>query len=534
MTTYDGRPVPTTGPPPENFNVQQSMVAGEAGTSLDVDALAQTYLWSEDWAKTNIVKAVTGKGQLEEFNVALKAAKKLPANRYADREVVPGPHVPMPCARHILGSGLPILRCWRESWLRWDVTHWVEMSDSEVRALLYVFLEDKVFEVTPKPKKGEEAVTVRMAWNPDSRSISTLMDALRAIVMLPDAIEPPVWLGDGVHHEGIYVSMANGILDLKTRTVTDHDPEFFNVCSIPFAYDAQAKCPRWTGFVNSVWSDDPQARQMLQEFFGFIISGRKHPQKIVILWGPTRSGKGVTSRVLKALVGSSNVVAPTMRQLGETFGLESLIGKPLAIIGDARPPGQDSAAIVERLLTISGGDALDVGRKYKRAWTGELPTRFLILSNEPPTLHDASGVIADRYVLLRTMESYLNREDAQLEPDIHKELPGILNWALDGFDRLTLTHSFTPVESGAALTESIRDAASPIGEFVRERCVVGDDHWVVKAQLYEIYKGWCDLNGHKHPVTSARFTTLLHSVIPGMTSYRPHGQSPRYGGVAMN
>jgi len=54
----------------------------------------------------------------------------------------------------------------------------------------------------------------------------------------------------------------------------------------------------------------------------------------------------------------------------------------------------DHAAIAENLLRISGGDTVTIDRKYKAAWTGRLPTRFLILSNELPHLADASTALA--------------------------------------------------------------------------------------------------------------------------------------------
>jgi putative DNA primase/helicase len=65
------------------------------------------------------------------------------------------------------------------------------------------------------------------------------------------------------------------------------------------------------------------------------------PQKIVFIIGPTRSGKGVTVRVLGQLIGSGNVAAPTLKSLSSNFGLAGQIGKPLAVIGDMRPGGKD-------------------------------------------------------------------------------------------------------------------------------------------------------------------------------------------------
>ena len=53
---------------------------------------------------------------------------------------------------------------------------------------------------------------------------------------------------------------------------------------------------------------------------------------------------------------------------------------------------------VERLLSISGEDTLTIDRKYRDPWTGRLPTRFMILTNELPRFTDSSGALASRFV----------------------------------------------------------------------------------------------------------------------------------------
>ena len=127
---------------------------------------------------------------------------------------------------------------------------------------------------------------------------------------------------------------------------------------------------------------------VLGEWFGYVISGRTDLHKILLMVGPTRGGKGAIARVLTAMVGRKNYAGPTLNSLGGEFGLAPLIGKPLAVISDARFAGKDASVVVERLLSISGEDALTINRKYQVQWTGKLPTRLHVLSNELPKLGD--------------------------------------------------------------------------------------------------------------------------------------------------
>ena len=106
--------------------------------------------------------------------------------------------------------------------------------------------------------------------------------------------------------------------------------------------------------------------------------------------------------MLKALAGPSNVVNPTLSTLARPFGLSVLLEKPIAIFPDARLSSRpDNAAIVEALLSISGEDDQSIDRKHLPAWTGRLPTRFVLISNELPRLRDSSGALSSRLIILR-------------------------------------------------------------------------------------------------------------------------------------
>jgi putative DNA primase/helicase len=150
---------------------------------------------------------------------------------------------------------------------------------------------------------------------------------------------------------------------------------------VPFDYDAWASSPsHWLNFLEQLWPHEPEAINVLGEWFGYVISGRLDLHKILLMVGPTRGGKGVIARVLTGLLGRQNVAGPTLNSLGGDFGLAPLIGKPLAIISDARFVGNNGNIVVERLLSISGEDTLTVNRKYRDQWTGKLPSRLHVIS----------------------------------------------------------------------------------------------------------------------------------------------------------
>jgi putative DNA primase/helicase len=409
--------------------------------------------------------------------------------------MLPSPTIPMAVAREFLeqygraDGGEPTIRHWRGGWWVWRQSHWREIDDREMRSMLYRYTE----RATYVNAKGDV-----VPWAPNRRRIGDLIEALSAVALMAADMNQPTWL-DGRKATTI-VATANGLLDVEHQLLQPHSPLFFNQTSVPFDYDPTAPVPeKWLAFLADLWPGEPTAIDALGEWFGYVLSGRLDLHKISLMVGPTRGGKGVIARILGALVGEQNVAGPTLSSLGGEFGLAPLLGKTLAIVSDARFVGKNGNVVVERLLSISGEDCLTVNRKYRDQWTGKLPCRLHIVSNELPKLGDASAAIIGRIVLLPLSRSWLGKEDHGLEVTLRDELPGILNWALAGLHRLTVTNrnTFTRVSTADEAIAAMRDLASPVAAFVRERCEVGDPNSEIEVeQLYLDFKTWAENNGH--------------------------------------
>src|SRR5690606_21432132 len=208
---------------------------------------------------------------------------------------------------------------WRASWMRWTGTHWREIDEAQVRKAMYERLEHAVYLVPVRDGQMEER-----DWAPTKQKISNLLDALGSITLLPSDVDAPAWLDSGGADTtgwGPIVACANGLLRIRDRALLPHTPGFFNHVSVPFAYDPDATAPEWERFLAKIWPDAPDAIATLQEWFGYIRSGRTDQQKILLMVGPSRSGKGTIARVMKELVGKNNLAGPTLAGLGTNFGL---------------------------------------------------------------------------------------------------------------------------------------------------------------------------------------------------------------------
>jgi putative DNA primase/helicase len=432
---------------------------------------------------------------------------------------------PMAVARQLIqteglrdGDDNLLWRWWRGAYQLWTGAYWKEEARAAVESKLYEVLEHA--QCPNKSGKGIEA------WAPSRYKVGDLYAALQAIVHLDERTEPPAWLVGG-NDGGEFVAMKNGLLHLGSRTLTGHTPVFFNLTALPYDWEAEPGEPtRWLAFLDQLWPEDAESVALLQEWFGYVVSGSTNLHKILGLFGPPRSGKGTIARVLTALVGRGNVAGPTLASLGTNFGLQPLLGKSLAIVSDARLGTANPGAVVERLLSISGEDALTVDVKYREPWTGKLGARFVVISNELPNLGDASGAVATRFLVLSLTQSWLGNENPTLTEELLAELPAVLGWSLEGLDRLREQGHFTEPQASKDAVMALAELTSPVGAFAREACERGSGFSVSVQRVYAAWRLWSADHGRR-ATNEALFGRDLRAAVPGLKRVRVGGRNEK-------
>jgi putative DNA primase/helicase len=151
----------------------------------------------------------------------------------------------------------------------------------------------------------------------------------------------------------------------------------------------------------------------------------------------------------------------------------------------------------------------------------------VIISNELPAFGDASGAIASRFVVLTLSKSWLGHEDHRLTSVLFEELPGILNWSLDGLRNLRSADAFTEPQSSTDAIVALQDLVSPVSAFVRDCCEVGDGHEVPVDELYKAWRSWCEDEGRDRPGTAATFGKNLRATVVGIKKIRAGGDDAR-------
>jgi len=404
---------------------------------------------------------------------------------------------------------------------------YAEVGKSDLEAAIWTFLS--------KAREAESGDRFR----PSRHIVANVQAAADALTNQPASLNPPCWLnGRDELPANEFLSCLNGRLHLPSRMMFPHDPDFFNLHSLVYDFDPAAPPPTtWEKFLASTWPDDLESQECLAEIFGYIIVGATDLQKAFLLIGAKRSGKGTICRILQTLVGRESTCGPTLSSLAGDFGLQHLIGKILAIISDARLGSRvDKSAVAERMLAITGEDLISAPRKFRDDWTGKIQVRFVMLSNEVPRLTDVSGALPSRCLTLHMPKSFYGKEDPALTSKLLQELPGILNWSLDGYARLRKRGYFLQPEAGKAVLEELEELASPIMQFIREKCRVEPGASIPTTSLYEAWREWCGGQGRDHTGTLQTFGRDIKAALPEVRTKQVMQDRDRfrvYEGIAL-
>jgi putative DNA primase/helicase len=249
-------------------------------------------------------------------------------------------------------------------------------------------------------------------------------------------------------------------------------------------------------------------------------------QKMLMLLGPPRCGKGNIGRVLHALVGDANFSGGELSSFATDSYLDGLRTKSVVFIGDAEKKVSSMIInqVIGRIKAVSGNDAVSFHRMYVGPISCTLPVRITIGANSLPNLFDDSGALGSRMMLLPFGKSYLDREDLGLGQRLTEEIAGVAAWALEGLRRLNTNGKFTRPEVSLNEIRLIQEAYSPISRFVAECCVIDPNVRCSSNDVYNTYRAWALAEG-EDIIRPKAFTSSLRDNLRGA---RVHYGSHRF------
>lgn len=315
----------------------------------------------------------------------------------------------------------------------------------------------------------------------NNTTIGNVVPWIKALTEVRSEDHPqlPCWLETPLCKPDDAITFDNGILDatqgIEEPVLHDHTPNWLSLSALPYTFDKQAQCPQWLQFLNEVLEGDQQRIALLQEFFGYCLTPDNSLQKMLVLRGVSRSGKGTIVKVLEAVLGRENVTGFSLTALAERFGTGSLVGKLVAVVGEVNlQKNRDKYQIFETLNKITGNDPVDIEFKHQvLKMSTRLPVRFVISCNEMPSFSDDSGAFSERLLIVDFEKACPpEKRDPDLADRLCAEASGVANWALEGLARLRKHKRFSTPDKMASTLRDIGRDNSPTRAFLQDKLII--------------------------------------------------------------
>jgi len=332
------------------------------------------------------------------------------------------------------------------------------------------------------------------------------------------------------------IPFNNGLLDITTGNLTPVTPDNAHTWSLACAYQPEADCPGVKAWLLEAVGGDQDVVELLRAFLAALLRGGAHLQRFLHLIGPGGTGKSTFLRLLEAMIGTRNTISTDLKELEQNrFEAASLYGKRAALITDSDRYG----GAVNKLKAITGQDPIRLERKHvQQAGTFVFDGLVIMASNEPLATTDYTSGIERRRVTVafdrRVTEAEKLAWIAQggEQAVLHRELPGVVNWALalpvSEMERI-IRH---PPAHTIVANLSAMAAGNPVADWLTEACIpeagawtqigkseerrdpsdgnvyfIGADH-----QLYPAYLTWCRANG-RTPLSLRRFRNVMVDAV---------------------
>lgn len=300
--------------------------------------------------------------------------------------------------------------------------------------------------------------------------------------------------------------LQNGILDLsplysgRLEILVPHTDKLFASAACDYAYDSQATCDEFVGFIQWMAGGDTGVMRLLLEFMAYCLLRDLDHQRFLILIGEGSNGKSVFLRVLQRLLGFANCSALSFERIGGKFDMANLADKAVNIAADTN---EVSKVAEGNLKMLADGSVLTFEKKYQDSYSSVNRARLIFAANLSPRWRDRSGGLWRR-MLMVPCDAMISGEKIIRKLENSFDYSGVLNAVLVAGRELISRGDFAVPHVVANITDQHRIEANPAKSFLVEYTICDSGEFVVSENLYSYYRAWCEDNGYK-PLAANNF-----------------------------
>lgn len=408
------------------------------------------------------------------------------------------------------------LAYWRGQWWKYRSGCWRKLMKDEIDTKIRSGINQELFNIADaeqevedykpaksgsdgKPNEKTTSKTIKKKRASNAR-VKNVVGEMEPLCRLSNSIEMPSMIGESRKRQ--FLSLRNGAIDLEEfiwsdgpTDLSEHTSNWFSGLQLQFDFDTNAKCLTWEAYLDD--AVDEYTAKLIQEWTGYTLYAGNPFQRFCVLEGDGGTGKSVCAAALTAFIGVNNISNVSLDGFGgNQFSLTDTIGKSLNIDSDTNERARFNIGLFKKFST---GERFQVEYKGVDPMSVEATAKVMLIWNNRPGFSDASNGLWRR-MLLAKFERIVpeNRKILSMDKPWYwiqsGELPGMLNWALDGLRRLFRQGGFTTTDAMQIAIDRYRNDQNPVDVFLADAVSydAASSRVTPTSQLVAAYRRWAE------------------------------------------
>lgn len=395
-------------------------------------------------------------------------------------------------------------------WYYWNNKYWTEDTLGKIQSMAdYVannIHKEPIYVSNPNDEKmmeeARKALTKHVKYTRQFKGKTNMIQDVQHHV----SIEPQLFDKDGN-----LFNTHSGYIDLNTGILTPHEfgkNKYFTRISNT-EYQPSALCPRWEQFLDEIFQSDKRLIDYLQRAVGYSLSNSTTEQVMFILLGNGKNGKSVLLNVLHEVFGTyaMNIQPQTIavKNGGQTANQDIARLKGARFVTTTEP-NQGMKFDEGTIKQITGGDTVTARFLYGKEFEFKPEFKLWMATNYKPIIAGTDDGIWRRMVLIPFNYTIPDEKvDKKLGMKLKEELPGILNWCLEGFIKWRQHGLDDEPEIVKEQRHEYRSEMDMVQRFIADCCSVGENRSVAAKELWLAFRHWVSENNEYDGYTQTKF-----------------------------
>lgn len=392
-----------------------------------------------------------------------------------------------------------------KKWMAYDGKRWV--ADEGMRSKQMV--DEVIKEMTNEPLFEVEGIPVETLQKERYRHIKETRNHNKKVNMLKEAHHLLSIRNKDFDKDLYSFNVQNGYIDLKNNKLLPHDKEQYLSKISKTSMEDTSDCPQWEKYLNDIFEDNQELISFVKRCIGYTLSGSTKEQVMFMLNGDGSNGKSIMISILNMIFGDYARNIKPQVLMASKFNNSESANPEIAKLDGARlvatTEPDENARFNEGLVKqLTGDDVVSARNLHENSFEFIPQFKVWMATNHKPYVIGKDVGIWRRFVIIPFNREFKKHEkDLQLLDKLKEELPGIMKWAVEGFEEWLAIGLQEPAIIDQQ-RDSYRAEMDTLEMFIDECAVRGETYIVKSSDLYRAYTNWASDN-NEFVMTSTNF-----------------------------